>query len=863
MGLWGFIIAHTSGRPARQLAFGAAVTVALTYAGMAFSEAMYPTPTAEQVKARLERLSFDDRMMEEGRAQILSTMITDVAEGRGDPHWQAAMRPQAPMRFGSDAGVDLFSLSRMPDFWHVAGPGRLCSQGFCGAAPRHVQQDAADRQRGPGQAAGSQAGGEGGAGEGPENVVEVGLERECHAPILLTLQQRDQPVRGMMWCPVVAPRKAPQSPRSSQAATQAAASEPGPSTPPPAKRSKCIKAEPAAEPNKAQGKAAKAKPAPQPGRWLDRDCNAALNMQRIGESRWRPLELCWWPDQGALPAKGKEYPGLGYKRERLLLGTQVIDEHGKVPEMRTRSYRPSRCSSRSQYFPACTPAYNILGVSATATFDEVLSLYTVCQPSSVVTVPAAHDCVQVVNAKNKLMSGTRDQQRRMELESAYDVIFMQNMKKRLSGELEVSTSVRYADVPAAVQKKSFRSGTANKAASSAGSGPRSSTLAKLPATAGQWPVVSVPQDTKTLATTAAVFTGLATWALVQASLESPEAQIQDTAGFQLALAFAASLYFMKEKKRVPLGRAFGLSFASLIVGQLAGSLVEQWLRVDIVPIGPLAMGICQSVEAVRGLERALLDAVIAAKSKSASQRKASFNGLLMQFPKLRPGFQKVHAQFTSIAKPGAKSLLVEELQAHRHELGFSDSLDLTALLKRSGVTSVSHDELVAVYTIVSCRCPDHLLPTLSPDIMKTLKTIVGSWLTAALPAHTQQPTPAARWALGMLTLTLLPDSPQEAAFTYFDSSSDGFLEKTELMAVLKSGTKVFGTKTGRRQTRTVGEILFDYLDGDGSGKVSFLEFLEGIQKLVMSEQEEWEEDEAMQEFAESTRLPSKTPSVAS
>ncbi|KAJ9510003.1 hypothetical protein QJQ45_011656 [Haematococcus lacustris] len=41
-----------------------------------------------------------------------------------------------------------------------------------------------------------------------------------------------------------------------------------------------------------------------------------LNMQRIGESRWRPLELCYWPDQGALPAKGKEYPGLGYKRVR-------------------------------------------------------------------------------------------------------------------------------------------------------------------------------------------------------------------------------------------------------------------------------------------------------------------------------------------------------------------------------------------------------------------------------------------------------------------------------------------------------------------------------------------------------------------
>ncbi|KAJ9513415.1 hypothetical protein QJQ45_005964 [Haematococcus lacustris] len=136
-------------------------------------------------------------------------------------------------------------------------------------------------------------------------------------------QQRDQPVRGMMWCPVVAPRKPPQAPRSSQEASQPAASEPGPSSPLPAKRTKRTKAEQPAEPTqptkgkgKAQSKAAKAKPAPQPGRWLDRDCNAALNMQRIWESRWRPLELCWWPDQGALPAKGKEYPEHGYKRVR-------------------------------------------------------------------------------------------------------------------------------------------------------------------------------------------------------------------------------------------------------------------------------------------------------------------------------------------------------------------------------------------------------------------------------------------------------------------------------------------------------------------------------------------------------------------
>ncbi|KAJ9529143.1 hypothetical protein QJQ45_007823 [Haematococcus lacustris] len=141
----------------------------------------------------------------------------------------------------------------------------------------------------------------------PAGQVEERLVRPAWS------QERGQPVRGLMWCPVVAPRRPPQAPRSGQVATQPAASEPGPSTPPPATRSK-----PAAEPTKGKGKgkAAKAKPAPQPGRWLDRDCNAALNMQRIGESRWRPLELCFWPDQGALPAKGKEYPGLGYKRLR-------------------------------------------------------------------------------------------------------------------------------------------------------------------------------------------------------------------------------------------------------------------------------------------------------------------------------------------------------------------------------------------------------------------------------------------------------------------------------------------------------------------------------------------------------------------
>ncbi|KAJ9505510.1 hypothetical protein QJQ45_007748 [Haematococcus lacustris] len=52
------------------------------------------------------------------------------------------------------------------------------------------------------------------------------------------------------------------------------------------------------------------------GKWVDRDCNAALNLRRAGESKWRPLELCRWKEPGAAPAKGKEYPGLGFKKLR-------------------------------------------------------------------------------------------------------------------------------------------------------------------------------------------------------------------------------------------------------------------------------------------------------------------------------------------------------------------------------------------------------------------------------------------------------------------------------------------------------------------------------------------------------------------
>ncbi|KAJ9519404.1 hypothetical protein QJQ45_023024, partial [Haematococcus lacustris] len=112
-----------------------------------------------------------------------------------------------------------------------------------------------------------------------------------------------------------------------QAATQAAASEPGPSTPLPAKRSKRTKAEPeAAEPS--QPTKGKGKPAPQPGRWQDRDCNAALNMQRIGLSRLRMLPA------SAQPIASVKATNDSIAQDRISVEEKQEEEEAKAEDIR-------------------------------------------------------------------------------------------------------------------------------------------------------------------------------------------------------------------------------------------------------------------------------------------------------------------------------------------------------------------------------------------------------------------------------------------------------------------------------------------------------------------------------------------------
>lgn len=118
---------------------------------------------------------------------------------------------------------------------------------------------------------------------------------------------------------------------------------------------------------------------------------------------------------------------------------------------------------------------------------------------------------------------------------------------------------------------------------------------------------------------------------LQGLTDPPGVAQTDVPGLQLALAVIASLYVLRDRKRLDLGnglqhqyvvklraslrllqsdinrflcfnavRAGGITVAGLIVGAVVGSALQSWLRVDIVPIGvmlvPLWMyGACNDI----------------------------------------------------------------------------------------------------------------------------------------------------------------------------------------------------------------------------------------------------------------------------
>jgi len=217
---------------------------------------------------------------------------------------------------------------------------------------------------------------------------------------------------------------------------------------------------------------------------------------------------------------------------------------------RVLSAGASSSGGESEAFPAgisLSEAYNVLGLKENASYEAVL------------------------DAKNSLIqrySGQKEKQ--VQIELAYDIIFSSQLKARLSGDLNVSNRVRFADV--APLKRSTKTAMM----------PRPM---KLPGG-----VIHVRRLSPQLAMTwSAVFGGLAAWTLAQGVLEPNLAvAATDVPGFQLALGTAVAVWLLREEKRMALPKALGLAVGGLVVGTMVGAAVESWLRVDIVPVGNLS-----------------------------------------------------------------------------------------------------------------------------------------------------------------------------------------------------------------------------------------------------------------------------------
>ncbi|KAF5831024.1 hypothetical protein DUNSADRAFT_13693 [Dunaliella salina] len=91
MGLWNMIISQTSQSHAKLWIFGTLATGAAFVIGDMFTGSMMKEERALPGPQHRGRHPDDERVAS-GRQARLVSIIKDIQEGRGDAHWQAAMR---------------------------------------------------------------------------------------------------------------------------------------------------------------------------------------------------------------------------------------------------------------------------------------------------------------------------------------------------------------------------------------------------------------------------------------------------------------------------------------------------------------------------------------------------------------------------------------------------------------------------------------------------------------------------------------------------------------------------------------------------------------------------------------------------
>eukprot|EP01025_Chloroclados_australasicus_P004654 TRINITY_DN11201_c0_g1_i1.p1 TRINITY_DN11201_c0_g1~~TRINITY_DN11201_c0_g1_i1.p1 ORF type:complete len:229 (-),score=46.00 TRINITY_DN11201_c0_g1_i1:278-964(-) len=208
------------------------------------------------------------------------------------------------------------------------------------------------------------------------------------------------------------------------------------------------------------------------------------------------------------------------------------------------------------------------------------------------------------------------------------------------------------------------------------------------------------------------------------------------------------------------------------------------------------------------LEESPLDLKLAEAIQQKVQREGSsvksFDGLMMKFPQLEKGFTKAQQLFQQIDTNKDGTIDILELKNAAHLLGMdSENGALITFFQAADIDDSQRleiNEFIVLLAICSLLGDNGSnLEHMDDDILNCLKIV-------------------------------------EAAFFYFDSSSDGYMDKSEVFKALDE-PGVVEKRQSDGEIR-VGSQRFAELDWDNSGKIGFKEFLLGVQKWVMVDDDE-------------------------
>ncbi|KAJ9516276.1 hypothetical protein QJQ45_001107 [Haematococcus lacustris] len=166
------------------------------------------------------------------------------------------------------------------------------------------------------------------------------------------------------------------------------------------------------------------------GKWVDRDCKAALNLQPARESKWCPLELCRWLHRGRLPAQGKEYPALGFKKLRDRAPKAQAQQ--PVAHKRNKAGRANRAlghalAAAAQQQQTLMSAATEAAAATEAELEEARSQLRSCQSVNMRTATDLQLCQERLHQSQQALQ-----------QSEHEVLALQVSLHRYRSELSVS-----------------------------------------------------------------------------------------------------------------------------------------------------------------------------------------------------------------------------------------------------------------------------------------------------------------------------------------------------------------------------------------------------------------------------------------